>query len=328
MALTPPPLAPQRNDRSTFSARLDAFITWLINFVTELVSLVANLNSIAAGGAYAIPYVGWGNGDPATVAGANGRLVIPGAQNAVASIWFNIFDARGKNMKSMFDDVFSSTSATKGYVTLFAQGDPSRWISYRVTSWAYDSATTRGVLGVSCTGYSDPNPLQAGEGQVMQITRTGDKGDTISDTPTMIVREQQAAGVGSATSLVAGTWVKRLLNSTAVNTIPLATLSNGVLSLPAGNYEMRADAVGIQCGAHKIRLINTIDGISEYGTPELAPTGTAVSNRSFVTWRFSINAAKTFELQHRVTSSAVGGAAASFDSTPELYAQVKIKKVS
>jgi hypothetical protein len=50
MSATPPPgmtptptPAPQRGDRLTFSARVDAFITWMITFVTEVAALASNV---------------------------------------------------------------------------------------------------------------------------------------------------------------------------------------------------------------------------------------------------------------------------------------------
>lgn len=42
-AVTPPPaLTPQRGDRTTFSARMDAFITWFVAVIVQLVALVTN----------------------------------------------------------------------------------------------------------------------------------------------------------------------------------------------------------------------------------------------------------------------------------------------
>lgn len=42
-SLTPTPPAPQRNDRGTFSDRYDAFILWIVNFVTQIAALAANV---------------------------------------------------------------------------------------------------------------------------------------------------------------------------------------------------------------------------------------------------------------------------------------------
>lgn len=43
----PPSPAPQRGDRATFSARVDAFITWLIAAVTQFAALASNVYSNA-----------------------------------------------------------------------------------------------------------------------------------------------------------------------------------------------------------------------------------------------------------------------------------------
>jgi len=47
-SITPVPLpAPQRNDRTTFSNRVDAFVTWLITAVTEFGNVASNVYSNA-----------------------------------------------------------------------------------------------------------------------------------------------------------------------------------------------------------------------------------------------------------------------------------------
>jgi hypothetical protein len=67
-----------------------------------------------------------------------------------------------------------STSATKAVVKLTAQGDSSRWATWRVTSTSagpgYKSASVQPVQSVGV--------LVAGEEVILSISRNGDKGDT------------------------------------------------------------------------------------------------------------------------------------------------------
>lgn len=50
--ITPGPTAPQRNDKTTFSARVDAFVTWLIAVVSQFAAVATNVynNAVEAFG--------------------------------------------------------------------------------------------------------------------------------------------------------------------------------------------------------------------------------------------------------------------------------------
>jgi len=337
--LTPPPAAPQRGDRTTFASRVDAFITWLINFVTELVALVSNLNSIAAGGAYAIPCVAWG--DFSTTAAGNGRLAIVGAdQTQATNIYVNTIDSRGKNVQQMLSDVFSSTSGAKACLTISAQGDPSKWISYRVTAWSYGGFATAGKLDVVCVGYSGANPIPVGTSVNVQITRTGDKGDKGDKgadanllMPILYVREEFAQG-SNPTGYGTTSPQARRFNTVRANSITGASLSANQIALPAGTYDFEGAAPTATGTNHRLALYNVTDGaFTEIGRAgyEFSPGGgTVVNDYASIRGRLVIPAQKTFELRHYVSNSSSATSWGTYSNLVgnEIYAELTFWKLA
>lgn len=314
---TPPPPTPQRGDRSTFSSRVDAFLTWLITkFIPELIGLQSNLTSVAAGGAYAIPYI-WGGGINAGQADSQSVTNVLGITNV---------NSAGQSVLPLLQQFDASSSAVKGQIRIVAASDSSRWLVFNVTSRS-DSGSFQIVRGgvVQATGN---NPFIVNELVLLYFQRTGDKGENGPiQAPTLYVREERASGTASATPLVAGTLVKRSLNAVKINTISSATVASDVVTLPAGTYEYDGTAPAVQVGVHKAALVNTSDNITDYGTVVAANVGTAVANQSVLRGTFTITSTKNFELRHIGNSSGSGGTPGSFGST-EVYAEIRFKKVA
>jgi hypothetical protein len=324
--LTLPPAAPQRGDRTTFSSRFDAFITWLVNFVTELIALVSGLNVLAAGGAYAFSYTV----DLSSTADADptlGKLRFNAAtQNAATSLFLDLFGADGIDNTALIDQFDTSTSIVKGQVRIVKQGDPTKFLTFDVT--ARITATGYRKLTVTNTGGSSANPFGPNEAVLIKFTRTGDKGD-IGPMPVYQYAkfsEQYASNVnGAATGT--GT-VNRGLNTTDANTISGASLSSGAIVLPAGTYDFRARACvsGTVNATSKTILANTTDSITYVGSPHRV-FNSAENSDSYVTGRFTIAAPKTFRLQ-----SYVGATAGTFGSAQtggvEIYSEAEFWKLA
>jgi hypothetical protein len=173
-SLTPPPNKPQRGVRATFANQLDAFIAWLINFVVEMAALVAGLNTLAAGSAYAIPYTvdlsSTADADPTA-----GKLRFNAAtQNATTTIYLDLTGSDGADYTSIIDQFDASTSAVKGQIRIVKQGDPTKFLTFDVT--ARTTATGYRKLSLTNTGGSSASPFLAGDGVLIKFTRTGDKG--------------------------------------------------------------------------------------------------------------------------------------------------------
>jgi hypothetical protein len=177
MALLTPPPTPiiQRGDRTTFANRVDAFITWLITFVSQMLTLVSSLNTLAAGGAYSIPYVidlsSTVDSDPTA-----GLLRFNAAiQNAATTIYLDLLGSDGIDYTSIIDIFDASTSAAKGSIRLVKMGDPTKFLTFSVTGRT--TATGYRKLTLVNTGGSSASPFAAGDSVVLQFQRNGDKGD-------------------------------------------------------------------------------------------------------------------------------------------------------
>lgn len=148
-------------------------------------------------------------------------------------------------------------------------------------------------------------------------------------TPLLHLQDQKATNTDGGT-FTSGDWRTRTLNTEVTDEIG-STLSSNQFTLPAGTYEINATAPARNVGSHKLRLRNITDGsdtligISEY----MSPTNTG-ANRATLRGRFTIAAEKTFELQHRCSSSesTVGFGAASNFSVTEIYADVMVWRVA
>jgi len=142
------------------------------------------------------------------------------------------------------------------------------------------------------------------------------------------VRDEKANNTSGGT-FTSGSWQTRTLNTSVTNEISGASLSSNQITLPSGTYFIVATAnVGTNVARHTAKLRNvtdssdTIIGTSEYTAAD--------SNKSIVTGRFTIAAQKTFELQHRCSSTSnVDGFGTNADfSVVQVFAEVQIWKVA
>jgi hypothetical protein len=137
---------------------------------------------------------------------------------------------------------------------------------------------------------------------------------------------QSSTTAGGSSST--GSFIKRTLNTTLINTITGCTLTSSVIALPAGTYEITANSVTINPASSQIKLRNTTDSTDTiFGITEYQSAGTATNP---LTGSFTITGTKNFEIQYRVSSAAAGdglGIPASF-GTSNCYTNVTIRKVA
>jgi hypothetical protein len=142
----------------------------------------------------------------------------------------------------------------------------------------------------------------------------------------LIIQDQKAFGVTGGAS-VAGTQV-RDLNTIIKNTISGASLSTNQITLPAGEYEVTTSAPAFIADNHSIEFYNFTDGAKVlYGTNEYCGTTALPQTRSFIDSGFTITAEKVFELHHVTQTAFSYGLGNAINREPEVYAQIKIKKV-
>ena len=175
------------------------------------------------------------------------------------------------------------------------------------------------------------------EGQVVYLEDTdalqyysGTSFVAVGFTPTSaIFNETQASGTAGGT-FTAGSYVKRVLNTTVKNDISGCSLSSSVITLPAGTYSVFASANAFAVSRQKLKLRNTTDSTdTQIGTSNQVEAAN-VTLSSIVQALFTITASKNFEVQHRceTTRAADGlGRATSFGDD-EVYCTITITKVA
>jgi hypothetical protein len=339
--LTPPPAAPQRGDRTTFAARVDAFITWLINFVSELLALVSNLNSVAAGGAYALPYK-WGVTVNASIGFSAGGFIglydginsnVMAQPASATTLYLDTKDSSGASTYALLPSLTSgNTSAVKGHVRLVKLGDPSKWARFSILSFTQNSALYNSFT-IAFIDASDAAPFSTGDAVLAYFQRTGDKGDTgpAGFTPTyMYVRDEKSNGVGGGVAANGAT--VRTLNTVKVNTISGASLASNAVTLPAGTYEYVGSVPGYQCNAFQGQLWNSTDSVQiDVGTSETSTASSGAQARSVVRGTFTITSAKVFQLRHLQVNGGAGTfgqAASNANSVVEVYAEILFRKIA
>jgi len=139
--------------------------------------------------------------------------------------------------------------------------------------------------------------------------------------------EYQSSATAGGTSTT-GSFIKRTLNTTLINTITGCTLTSSVIALPAGTYEIQANSVTINSNSSQIKLRNTTDSTDTiFGVTEFSAAG---SNTNSLTGSFTITGTKNFEIQYRVSAGVAGdglGIPASFGNS-NCYTNCTIRKVA
>lgn len=148
----------------------------------------------------------------------------------------------------------------------------------------------------------------------------------------MLVKHELAQGTNAGAS-VAGVQT-RPLNTVSANTISGASLASNQITLPAGTYRIRAEAVAEGGNPNRSYLYNVTDASNAIlGTSEDTMASGAsdyVSVRSAVIGRITIASAKVFELRQYISQAvAAYGLGIALNAVGnEVYAFVEIIKES
>ena len=182
----------------------------------------------------------------------------------------------------------------------------------------------------------------AGAGDVEEIACTAagraliDDADTAAQRVTLEiskvfhVRDEKASGTAGGSS-VAGIQT-RVLNTVVLNEITGASLATNQVTLPAGTFKVSGHAPSYTSSFIRIALYNVTDaaytilGISGYGHNATA----APASVSFLFGKFTITAAKVFELRHYTSGAQANdglGVPSSSGIGNEVFAELFIEKV-
>ncbi|WP_413672256.1 hypothetical protein ACEN9H_23345 [Massilia cellulosiltytica] len=331
-------LPAQTQDQKTFNANVADYFVNLPLRAQQENDLAANLNSIAFGGAYAMPYTF--SSSASEVDPGSGKLGLSSTpQSSSIALRVNLTSSAGVDMTSLLNDFGASTSSVPGTVRLQKVGDTSKWLVFNVTSVVDYTAYKR--INVTFRGGSSASPFVASDAVILSFQRTGDKGD-MGSFPTLHLREERASGTASTapTNKSANVW-RRPLNVAKVNTITGASLGTDWFVLPAGTYRVRGDSLSlVQTGStgqkywHKMALYSVTDsaylviglnGLSydPKGTQEYVQMSPPV-----LTGSITLTATKTLELHHLTPNAAMYAVPAAGSGQVEVYTDLIIEKTS
>ena len=185
-------------------------------------------------------------------------------------------------------------------------------------------------------GGAGEKTLAEGQFAYIEATNTtqyydGAAWQSVSVAPTYaIFNEQQASGTDGGTG-TSGSYAKRILNTTVINTISGCTLTSSVISLPAGTYNAAAYAPAYSVNGHRVRLQNTTAATTiVLGVNAFANGGSPATTHSFLNVTFTLATTSNIELQHRIESTRTInglGTLCGFGDN-EVYAQIQIEKVA
>lgn len=160
-------------EQKVFDAAVDYVFRNFPKWGREVNAALGALNSMAAGGAYAFPYVF----DSATVDGDPGVGKIrlgSTSQNASTVMRMDVQIVGGVDISNVLADLRAATSSVKGSIRLVKMTDPSKWMIFDVTAVALPSGYRN--LTVSARAASGPNPFTNGDALIVYIDRNGDVG--------------------------------------------------------------------------------------------------------------------------------------------------------
>ncbi len=161
-------------DQTTFDAACAQLMVDLPIWGGQVNDLAALLNFIAAGGAYAIPYIvdttATADADPTT-----GLMRFSNAtQNISTVLRLDLIGAGGLDWTSVLDTFDASTSGVKGQLRLVKTNDPTKFLTFNLTARAAPSGYRN--MTVVNTGGSSASPFVNGDAVMLFFTRTGDIG--------------------------------------------------------------------------------------------------------------------------------------------------------
>lgn len=145
------------------------------------------------------------------------------------------------------------------------------------------------------------------------------------------LQDRKAANTNAGT-FTSGARRTRDINTEVTDTGSVVTLANNQFTLQPGTYQIIARAPALHVGRHQAYLRNVTDSVDTLVGSSAFSDSTAdyAQSDSWVIGRFTITAAKTFEIQHQcqTTYAAAGFGVAVNLGASEVYTEVHLWKES
>ncbi len=113
-----------------------------------------------------------------------------------------------------------------------------------------------------------------------------------------IICDEKASGTDAGT-FTQDAWRTRDLNTEIADEDGIVSISSNQFTLQAGTYKIYASAPAYLVKEHQIKLYNVTDSADiAFGVPQYSSDAMRVTQNSELYHRFTISAAKTFEIRH------------------------------
>ncbi len=143
-----------------------------------------------------------------------------------------------------------------------------------------------------------------------------------------IIVDQKSSGTDAGSSS-GGSWNTRDLNTELADSDGIVSISSNQFTLQAGSYFLEASAPAYQPSRHKLKLYQTSGTAADiaFGTGTFTSNTIAIQSTAFLSCRFTISTATTYQIRHYVQESKSGnGLGVAISQGVELYCMVKIFK--
>jgi hypothetical protein len=328
--ITPFPDPPSSTDPDDFDAAADAFFDAFPTFVTEA-NLYAAFLAAAAQGPLVIPYTF----STTTTVGDPGPGVLrlgSATQNAAIALLLDVLDANGADRTTQIDTFDDATSVLKGMIGISKVGDPTKFLVFNLTAVATPAGYRN--LTVACKASSAASPFANADAVLVTFVPAGDVG---TSPQCAHFRQERTSGSAPSDTAIAGSFVTRVLNTTALNAITGCSLASNQITLPAGTYEVIAFGMagnantGGSAAQARLRLYNVTDAAVLLNGLPVRPEANA-SNRMDVPapliGQFTLAAQKVVSLDQWSSGAADFGAAMNTTSVVEVYNEIYLRKVA
>jgi len=161
--------------------------------------------------------------------------------------------------------------------------------------------------------------------------------DNLEPGPFRVILEDRKSSGTAGGAFNNGAWRTRDLTDEVADNGNVCTLAANQFTLLSGTYYIRAVAPAYRVDLHQCRLYNITDGGVQQdqngndvlGGNAVSDSTTGTQTDSILISRFVIAAQKTFELQHRCSTTRAGnGQGRPVSWGNEIYSRVELVKVS
>jgi hypothetical protein len=235
---------------------LDTFIRWMAALPAQLDAFLAQLSTLAAGGANTFSYkfdIATADADPGA-----GKLRLGSAvQNTATVLRLDPITGSGVDISAVLASLLTGTSNVKASLRIQKRNDPSKWLIFDVLS---GSGTGYLNLVVAPRAGSVASPFVADDDLMIYLDKAGDKGDTGNADKKVQTAPSPSGGVVSV-DYKAG-------NCLVWNLAPYAgqSLSLQIANWPAAGTLGEFWIIGTNMGAATVSMFAAVSWLKADGT--------------------------------------------------------------